>query len=109
MACTFAERFRSTNRRSWPSKSQQDVIAGFAAEEGLGIMVIRNFINLNICQPVMLLKNFAHLGGNRANVTLMEAAQMECASKMVYLINTNVTLISQSSINILTEILEVGN
>src|ERR1041384_5254385 len=72
-------------------------------------MVISNFINLNIRQPMMLLKNLTHLGSNGANVPLVEAAQMERASEMVNLFDRHFTLISQSAINILAEILEVRN
>jgi hypothetical protein len=44
----------------------------------LGIVVILNLINLNICQPRMLLKNLANLGANAANLSLVKSTQMEC-------------------------------
>ena len=57
----------------------------------------------------MLLKNLANLSLSAANLTLVKPSQMECSNKMVNLINGNITLISQRSINVLTKILEPRN
>ena len=59
----------------------------------LGIVVICNFVDFNICQPVMVLKNFAHLGSDGANVTLVETTQMERASEVVNFSKGDITLI----------------
>ncbi len=57
----------------------------------------------------MRFKNLVNYGTDAANLTLVKPTQMECANEMVNLINGNITLIAQSSINVLAKILKPRN
>ena len=72
-------------------------------------MVILNLLNLNGCQLRIIFKNLTNLAGNTANLALVNSTQMERANEMINLINGDITLASQSSINIFAKILKLGN